>query len=97
MNDDEIDKELEKRLFSMERYAEEEAELQRACHIQGDCIVLMRSENHPYTIELSQLDSHAKILSWVAHLCSKGWVTTTILSRFISLACGHHGLPEQVD
>lgn len=36
-----------------------------------------------YEIELSQIDSHEKILQWVLHLAPKTWVTTEIIRYFV--------------
>lgn len=51
-----------------------------------------RDKCAPYQISYDQIDSRAKILSFVHHLSEKNWVTTKIIEQFIELATGIAGV-----
>ncbi len=45
-----------------------------------------------YPIEISRIDSHAKITSWIMHLSEKNWVTLSMILSMILLACKENKL-----
>lgn len=60
------------------------------CYVEGDSIVL---DEGRYRIHLDRCATPEAILAWVAHLCeSKGWITPSVLYRFIAHAADHHGI-----
>jgi hypothetical protein len=49
---------------------------------------------YPYDIELSRLNTPAKILNWFFHLKKKTWMTSHYLAKFIEIASLQ--IPKQV-
>lgn len=43
-------------------------------------------KSHSYDIEHERMDSAAKVLAWVHHLCSKDWVTNQHIQEFLDVA-----------
>lgn len=43
--------------------------------------------SYPYEIDLDRITSHASVLGWVDHLCSKTWMDTDHLGEFIKRVC----------
>lgn len=63
--------------------------------ISNGYICLHPAGNHvdsDYPIELSRMNTHAKITNWVLHLTEKDWVTKTMIRRMIVLACRENNI-----
>lgn len=46
-----------------------------------------------YEIPLSDCDTPSKVVSWIAHLSEKSWVTPPMIGRFIALTVGRKATP----
>lgn len=67
-------------------------ELNRQVHFTSDNQRIVFTDGNDYEIPLYGCKTENEILHWVKKLCDKNWVTTDILSHFISLACKHHNI-----
>lgn len=63
-----------------------------SCSIRGKTVIIERGGHKRYDLLLSECDSPEKILSWVAHLGEKNWMTAKVLRDFVLSAAGHHGI-----
>lgn len=69
--------------------------MNRQVHFTADNKRIILTEGGDYEIDLARCKTENEILHWVQHLCGKTWVTTEMLSHFISLACQHHKIDIQ--
>jgi len=59
-------------------------------HIARGCLCLTHCHGE-HEIELSRLDSPAKVYQWLVHLLEKNWVTTKMLQSMIYALEDHFG------
>lgn len=79
LNGLEIDEENEQR----------QKEFDQKCYIKDNCIIFNFGAEYP--IELRRCATAEAILGWIDHLCcTKAWITTDIIKKFIDLATIHH-------
>ena len=50
---------------------------------------LIHDHNKEYFIEASRINSRKKLIGWIVHLCSKGWVDNDAIRDLIKIVHAH--------
>ena len=69
------------------RAEETEQKWAKRVYIEDGYLIL--NIHYPYEIELSRINTHAKLLHWMIHLLEKNWVTTEVLYWMVERLCAH--------